>query len=578
MVLAACGDGASTGPDLPVPNQSPVVTILSPAAGAVFTEGQTVTFEGEAADPEDGAIAGSALVWQSDVGGALGSGGRISLSDLAEGRHVVTLVATDSDGALGTDSVRLTIDPQTGAGFDVEFRFIGARQPTAGEREEFDAVETRLQAMIVGDLEDVQVSGMAGDCGLESLPAIDEVVDDMLVFVEIRSLDGPGGRLAQAGPCHVRDGTQNFLPATGVMTVDADDLAAQTSILRGIILHEAFHALGFGAGHWLALDLLREATLPVSASQDATTSHPADADRNFGTPTDGVPASSNLVAGVNLGMWSSAPNSEIMEALLRFDLADIPPDLIFSRAVLELHVSDAAGVVSREIRGAVVLDPWEEATVTGSQEIRVVTPELLVYPHDSCDVCTFDVTSAARDWISGARPNHGFGFFSPESASSPDFTVGYHSRHVDDSALAPRLWLQRETGFSGPAAGAAFAAIGGSGPDVPVENDVDFFGLGSVNSHWRESVFDDELMTPAANGSLALSEVSVAAMADLGYEVDPRAADPFSLGVASTTVGTGVVLENDVRIAPIVILGSGGARRVVAPSRGSPMSWIPRPR
>jgi len=573
---SACGGGDSTGPSSG--NEPPAVTILSPSPGAVFTEGQAIIFEGEADDPEDGPVSGNALVWQSDVDGTLGSGGRLSLFDLTPGAHLVTLVATDRGGATGSESVAFTVEPRTADGFDIEFRFVGPRQPTADEREEFDRVAGRLRATIVGDLADVRVVGMAGDCGLESLPEMDEVVDDIVIFVEIRSLDGPGGRLAQAGPCHVRDETQNFLPATGIMTVDADDLAAQTSILRAIILHEAFHALGFGVGHWDALDLLRDPTLPVFAAADATTSRPADADRNFGTPEPDVPASSNLVAGVNLGRWSSAPSDEIMEALLSFDLTDLPPDLTFSRAVLQLHVSGMEGAVGREIRGGVVLDPWEEATVTGSQEIRVETPELLVYAHDSCDFCVFDVTSAVGDWISGARPNHGFALFSPESPSTPDFTVGYHSRHHEDFALRPLLWLQRETAFSGPEAGAAFDAIGGSGADVPVENDVEFFGPASVNSHWRESVFDGELMTPAANGSLALSEVTIAAMADLGYEVDTAAADAFSLATAPSATVSGVVLENDVRIAPLVILEAGGARRVVAPSRSGPIPWIPRPR
>lgn len=375
----------------------------------------------------------------------------------------------------------------------------------------------------------------------------------------------------------MRDQTQRFLPATGVMTVDADDLAAVTGSLEGIIFHEAFHALGFGA-LWLTLGLLEDPTVPLLASEDATMSFPVDADRNFGIPIEGIPASSNIVVGANLGIWSSAPADEIMEGLLKFDLSAIPPDFSFSRAVLQLHVNEVEGPFSREVQVAVVLDPWEESTVTGAQVITVESPALLAYDHDICDFCFLDITPAVEDWISGSQTNNGLGFFSLESQLNPDFTVGYHSRHVDDIGLVPILWLQRETGFSGTQAISSFRAIGGQGANVPVENDVRFFGLGSLDFHWRESVFDDELMTPAANGSLALSAVTVASMADLGYEVDMGVAEPFSLSLRPSTRVGGLVLENDIRIAPVVILERDGSRRVVHPSRGPLMLAVPRGR
>ncbi|SEG88766.1 Leishmanolysin [Nonomuraea solani] len=52
---------------------------------------------------------------------------------------------------------------------------------------------------------------------------------------------------------------------------------------------------------------------------------------------------------------------------------------------------------------------------------------------------------------------------------------------------------------------------------------------GSRNSHWRESVFDTELMTPRADPEPPLSRLTVAALQDLGYQVDFEAADPYVL-------------------------------------------------
>jgi hypothetical protein len=62
---------------------------------------------------------------------------------------------------------------------------------------------------------------------------------------------------------------------------------------------------------------------------------------------------------------------------------------------------------------------------------------------------------------------------------------------------------------------------------VPVENTG---GIGTRDSHWRESTFRNELMSGfiAARGN-PLSRVTVGSLADLGYEVDLAAADPYTL-------------------------------------------------
>ena len=89
--------------------------------------------------------------------------------------------------------------------------------------------------------------------------------------------------------------------------------------------------------------------------------------------------------------------------------------------------------------------------------------------------------------------------------------------------------------YNGPAGVAAYQELGGSG-NVPLENDGE---LGTVLSHWRESVFGDELMTGYLGFSpTALSRLTVAALADQGYGVDLGAADPYVLpGAALRSTG-----------------------------------------
>ncbi|MFS8884973.1 leishmanolysin-related zinc metalloendopeptidase [Synechococcus sp. H70.2] len=83
--------------------------------------------------------------------------------------------------------------------------------------------------------------------------------------------------------------------------------------------------------------------------------------------------------------------------------------------------------------------------------------------------------------------------------------------------------------FLGPRAVEAFTTLGGNAPSVPLENQ---FGEGSRDSHWRESVLGRELMTSRLDrgGPNPLSILTVGAMADMGYAVNPAAADAFELG------------------------------------------------
>jgi hypothetical protein len=91
-----------------------------------------------------------------------------------------------------------------------------------------------------------------------------------------------------------------------------------------------------------------------------------------------------------------------------------------------------------------------------------------------------------------------------------------------------------DTYFSGVSGIAGFNSIGGAtytgGQKVPVENTG---GVGTVNSHWRESVLANELMTGYLNtGSNPLSLLTIRSLEDIGYSVNTNAADPFALALS----------------------------------------------
>ena len=87
------------------------------------------------------------------------------------------------------------------------------------------------------------------------------------------------------------------------------------------------------------------------------------------------------------------------------------------------------------------------------------------------------------------------------------------------------------------------ALVGGSGASVPVANTG---GPGTADSHWRESVFGNELMTGYLDsGDNPLSAVTVGSLADIGYGVDLGASDPFGTPALRTRTSQGTQLRTD---------------------------------
>jgi hypothetical protein len=91
-----------------------------------------------------------------------------------------------------------------------------------------------------------------------------------------------------------------------------------------------------------------------------------------------------------------------------------------------------------------------------------------------------------------------------------------------------------------------------SGTPVPVENSG---GIGTRDSHWRESILRNELMTGFLNrSSNPLSALSVGSLQDLGYTVNLAAAEGFSFAAALyrfPVEQTSRRLHNDVKRLPL---------------------------
>lgn len=112
-LIATDSDGAADTAAVSIRiNTPPTATITDPPDGSLFTVGTNISFRGTGFDDEDGALTGSEIVWSSDLlGGDFGSGSPTNENGLTVGVHTITLTATDSDGATGTDQISVTILP-----------------------------------------------------------------------------------------------------------------------------------------------------------------------------------------------------------------------------------------------------------------------------------------------------------------------------------------------------------------------------------------------------------------------------------------------------------------------------------
>lgn len=89
-----------------------------------------------------------------------------------------------------------------------------------------------------------------------------------------------------------------------------------------------------------------------------------------------------------------------------------------------------------------------------------------------------------------------------------------------------------QTAFTGlNAINACVGMGGGIGvclDSIPLENTG---GAGTIDSHWRKSLFKSELMTGFISGAThPLSKMTIASMQDLGYTVNTASADQVTIG------------------------------------------------
>jgi hypothetical protein len=136
--------------------------------------------------------------------------------------------------------------------FNITLRFL--TPATATQQAAFQVAAERWRDVVVGDLPDIPASLPANACGAGE-PALNETIDDVLIYVRLDSIDGPGQILGGGAPCATR--TSSGLTVLGVMQFDTADVAQleADNQFKDVVLHEMGHVLGIGT-LWPSFGLL----------------------------------------------------------------------------------------------------------------------------------------------------------------------------------------------------------------------------------------------------------------------------------------------------------------------------------
>lgn len=199
--------------------------------------------------------------------------------------------------------------------FTVDLRLIGTF--SADQRDAIVSAAMKWMNVITGDLPDQPVNISSGYCGVRAMaPAVQETVDDMIIFAAMVDDDGPGGVAGRAYPCVTRSNSaMTVIGHIELDRADAPSLLASGNFSR-LAMHELGHAIGMTSQIWQARLLINGAG---SSDPYFTGTRARQAFPGLGIPYSGqiVPLENTGGSGTRDSHWrESVLASELMTGWL----------------------------------------------------------------------------------------------------------------------------------------------------------------------------------------------------------------------------------------------------------------------
>ncbi|MCY4574855.1 MAG: hypothetical protein OXF01_18935 [Gemmatimonadetes bacterium] len=266
-VTASDTNGASATQDIAVTvtgqqdNRPPETTAEIPVHFLEAGESVPIDLSSYFSDPDADALTYSTAFSTAGVARASTQGDEMTLTGTARGTTTATVTATDPSGLAVELFFTVAVATADIGSFDLDLISITpmSESHAAAFR---DAAEKWMAVLADTELPDMPVlAGIPTGCwDLTSDREVD-TVDDLLLVVSVRPIDGSGGTLASAGSCRSRD--DSLLPWMGIIQFDEADLdwIAEDGGAEEVVRHEMAHALGFSRYFFSRFDLLENPTL-----------------------------------------------------------------------------------------------------------------------------------------------------------------------------------------------------------------------------------------------------------------------------------------------------------------------------
>lgn len=415
----------------------------------------------------------------------------------------------------------------------------------------FSSVEARWEAIIRGDVPDLVVNG--------------QVIDDLVINVNVRAMDGVGNTLGQTIINVQRTGS--FLPALATIDIDSADLTALESAgqLDEVLLHEVAHALGFGT-IWQETGLLAGAgtTNPRFLGAQATLEY----QQRFRTSEPNIPVENTGGLGTADAHWrESRFGNELMSGFLNAganplsritiaSLSDLGYQVDINQADQYMPSTLSSSLAASSVSGSSVLvvsggSSLGSRSVLNGRWLLPDVPSRMVTPLQPGDV---------RPWTP-PRTNTS-GAFSTSAGNATTVIGGSTgSQSVRATALPARAAAPTTITFTElPATAADNVSLLGATFDFKVgavdSTDATFGAIGIADASSLVGLSDPVL---EGNASGVLSIDFSAPATDVSFNVARSTGNPVTNGVRVTLFDTNlnVISTTNVNLIPQLIFAEG---------------------